>query len=545
MKFLMMALASLFLLSCQQRPKRNIAFYTNILGEPTTLHPLKGASDGYSNSIRSYVFETLLTRDIDTYEWKPALATEWKVSDDKRTFTFKLREGVTWHDGTPLSAQDVKWSFDAIFDDKYKAISIRPYYEGIEKVEVLDERTVRFVAKNDYYKNFDTAATLDILPKHFYEGQEEEKGAAFFNKNLIGTGPYKLDLYKRGSRVVLVKNPEWWGDKPEANGSASGAKEWNFPKIVVRFVGDQTVALEMLKKGSLDFLGLRPDAYVKKAVGPKWGKEVHKVLTYNKTPKGYNFIGWNLKHEILSDRQVRLALYHLVNRKLMIDKFEYGYSVPAAGPIYPESPYHDSSIKPIEFDPKKALSILRAQGWKDTDGDNILDKVVNGRKRKLSITILEPYEGFMKYLTVFKEDAKKAGVEINIKLMEWNSFIKLVDEKKFDAIRMAWSASVDWDPKQIWHSESISGGSNFISYSNKEVDRLTDEARFIHDRAERIKVLRKAERIIANDVPYVWFTYRSPIMYAHTDRIKKEKDTYNYGIGSSFWSFKSEMRKEE
>lgn len=537
MRITILALMALTLLSCQQRPDRNIAFYKNIGGEPTSLHPLKSATDGSSREARDYAIESLLTQDIDTYEWKPALATEWEIADDKKTFTFTLRKDVKWHDGQPFTAHDVKWSFDAIFDDKYKAIAIRPYYEGIEKVEVLDEHTVRFVAKNDYYKNFDTAAGLDILPKHFYEN--EDKGAAFFNKNLVGTGPYKLELYKRGSRIVFVKNEDWWGFKDPDQ------KEWNFPKIVLRFVSDRNVALEMLKKGSLDFLAFGPEEYVKKAVGPKWGEEVHKVLTYNKTPKGYNFIGWNLEHPILKDRQVRLALYHLVNRELMIEKFEYGYSVPAAGPIYPASPYHDKSINPIEYKPKKALSLLRAAGWKDTDGDNILDKVIEGKKRKLSITILEPYEGFMKYLTVFKEDAKKAGVEINVKLIEWNSFIKLVQEKKFDALRMAWSAAVDWDPKQIWHSESIAGGSNFISYSNPEVDRLTDKARLIHDRAERIKVLQKVERLIVEDVPYVWFTYKDSTMYAHTDRIKKEKESYNYGVGTSFWEFKSEMRKVE
>lgn len=536
MRFLFIALAVSFIFGCNDRPRRNVAFYMNLVNEPRSLHPLKAATDGASNKVRAYITETLLTRDIDTYEWKQALATEWDISDDNKVFTFKLRKGVKWHDGEEVTAEDVKWSFDAIFDDQYKAVAIRPYYEGIDRVEIVDKYTVKFFAKNEYYQNFDTSASLDILPKHFYE---KEEGSAFFNKNIIGTGPYKLELYNRGNRIVLVKNEDWWGDKDPDQ------KEWNFSKIVLRFVSDSNVEIEMLKKGSLDFIGLQPEQYVKKAVGPKWGKELHKVITRNKTPKGYNFIGWNLKNKILADRQVRLALYKLVNRKLMIDKFEFGYSVPAAGPIYPSSPYHDSSIKPIEFDPVEALKILRGAGWKDTDNDNILDKVIDGKKRKLSITILEPYEGFMKYLTVFKEDAKKAGVEINVKLMEWNSFIKLIDEKKFDAIRMAWSAAVDWDPKQIWHSDSINGGSNFISYSNKEVDELTDKARLIQDRDERIKILRKAERIIANDVPYVWFTYKAQTMYAHTDRIEKEKDTYNYGVGTSFWKFKSEMRKEE
>lgn len=539
MKYLISLLTAVLLsASCQQRPERNIAFYKNIGGEPPTLHPLKGATDGANRRVNEHLLETLLRIDLDTYEWKPGLAEEWEISEDKKVFTFKLRKDAKWHDGMPVTPEDVKWSFDAIFDDKYKAIAVRPYYEGIDRVEIVDDRTVKFYAKTDYYKNFDVAAGgLSILPKHFYE--KEDKGSAFFNKKVIGSGPYKLSLYKRGSRVVLERNEDWWGFKDP------NQKEWNFPKIVLRFVTDNNVELEMLKKGSLDYISLRPDGYVKKAVGPKWGKEVHKVLTYNKDPKGYNFIGWNLKHPILKDRQVRLALYHLVNRDLMIEKFEYGYSVPAAGPIYPQSPYHDKSIKPVKYDPKKALRLLRDAGWKDTDGDNILDKMIDGKKTKFSVTILEPLEGFMKYLTVFKEDAKKAGVEINIKLIEWSSFVKLLDEKKFDALRMAWSASVDWDPKQIWHTESIKGGSNFISYSNPEVDRLTDKARLIHDRAERIKVLRKAERLIANDVPYVWFTYKESTMYAHTDRIKKEKDTYNYGVGTSFWDFKSKMRKAE
>lgn len=527
------AFVSLFtLLGCQPRPTRNIAYYTNLGGEPTTLHPLNG-NDGYNRSVKNYILETLLYQDIETYEWRPSLANEWHVSKNKKEFTFKLRDNVFWHDGKPLTVEDVKWSFDAIFDDRFKAAVLRPYYEGIEKVEIIDERTVKFIAKNNYYKNFDIAAGLYVLPKHFYE-QEESK--AFFNKNLIGTGPYKLALYNRGNRIVLEKNENWWGNELSTG-------EWNFEKIVLRFVQDRNVALEMLKKGSLDFIGLQPVDYVRRTDGERWGESLHKVKTYNKTPKGYNFIGWNLTHPILKDRNVRKALYHLVNRKLMIDKFEYGYSVPATGPVYPGSPYYDESIAPIEFNPKKALALLRKQGWKDTDGDNILDKVIDGQKQKLSITILEPYEGFMKYLTVFKEDAKKAGVEINIKLIEWSSFIKLIDERKFDAVRLAWSASVDWDPKQIWHSSSIDGGSNFIGYSNSEVDRLTDEARMIHDRDDRIKVLNKALRLIVDDYPYVWFTYKDATMYAHTDRIQKERDTYQYGIGESFWKFESVMKE--
>ena len=349
-----------------------------------------------------------------------------------------------------------------------------------------------------------------------------------------------MELYNRGNRIVLVQNENWWGRKhPDFK------KEYSFKKIVLRFVSDQNVSLEMFKKGALDYIGLRPEEYVKKAVGPEWGKSVHKHKVENFTPKGSSFIGWNMDHPILKSRNVRKALYHLINRPLMMEKFEYNYVYPAAGPIYHESPYHDKSIKPLEYDPKFALKMLRDEGWKDSDGDNILDKVIDGKKRKFSITILEPWEGFMKYLTVFKEDAKKAGVEINIKLIEWNSFVKLLDERKFEAVRLAWGGVLTWDPMQIWHSKSIAnGGSNFVGFSNKEVDRITDEAKYIHDKDERIKLLRKAERIIVNEYPYAWFFYRKFAFYGNADRIKKDVDTYNYDIGSSYWTFKSEMRKD-
>ena len=149
MRIFLIAVIGLLVFACQPRPKRNIAFYVNLSGEPTTLHPLKGSSDAYTNRVAGYVIETLLTKDIDTYEWKPALATDWSVSEDKKVFTFKLRKDVKWHDGSPFTAEDVKFSYDAIFDDKYKAISMRPYYEGIEKVEIIDSHTVKFYTKTN------------------------------------------------------------------------------------------------------------------------------------------------------------------------------------------------------------------------------------------------------------------------------------------------------------------------------------------------------------------------------------------------------------
>lgn len=525
-------LLMLLAFSCQNKGKRSgSTIYYNIGGEPTTISPLSG-SDGYTTAVHGYIFESLLTNDLDTYEWKPALATEWKVSEDKRTFEFKLREGVKWHDGKEFTAEDVKYSYDVIFTDDFKAVQYRPFYEAIKEVQVLDKYRVKFIVKDDYFQNFDICAGIKVLPKHFYSKPENKQN---FGKELIGTGPYVMEKYDRGQKMILTKNKDWWGNNVPAEKDS-----FQIPKIVLRFVSEENVSLELLKKGDIDYLGVRAEGFIKKMVGDIWEKRVVKVKTENKSPKGYNFIGFNMKHPILKDKQVRHALSLLFNRPLMLDKFEYNMSEYATGPIYVQSDYASPDVKPVPYDPNEALKILRAAGWKDSDKDGFLDKVIDGRKTKLSFTIMEPSPEIMKYLTVFKEDASKAGVEVNIKNIEWNSFIKLLDERNFEAVRLAWGGgSVDWDPKQIWHTDSIKGaGSNFISYSNPEVDKLIDSARKLFDKEKRVKELRKVHEMISADYPYIFFFNSKYTLYGHTKRVEKPKDTFTYGIGQQYWTLK-------
>lgn len=312
---------------------------------------------------------------------------------------------------------------------------------------------------------------------------------------------------------------------------------YTIPKMVLRFSSEENVSLELLKKGDIDFLGLRPDGFVKKTVGDVWDKKIIKVKTENKTPKGYNFIAWNFKHPILKDREVRKALGMLLNRPLMREKFEYNLSEPASGPIYVQSDYANPGVKAVPYEPSEALKILNKAGWSDSDKDGILDKLINGKKTQLSLTILEPAQEFMKYLTVYKEDASKVGVDIQIKNIEWNAFVKQLDEKKFDAVRLAWvGGSVEWDPKQIWHSSSSKGaGSNFISYHNTEVDKLIDQARQLYEKEQRLPLLRKIHELISSDYPYVFFFNNKYTLYAHTKRVLKPKETFVYGIGQQFW----------
>lgn len=507
-------------------------FKNNIGQAPTTLNVL-ASSDAYATEVQAYVMEGLLTRNPDTREWEAALAKEWSISKDGKTFEFTLRDGVKWHDGKPLTVEDVKFSFDAIMDpkDTYKTAHLKPYYENIKSVEIVSPTKVKFTVGTPYFNNFTVAAGLTVVPMHLYKNPTKEQEKVL-NKTLIGTGPYMLKEFDRAKRIVLEANPNWWGRSvPEMKG------QYNFKTQTLRFIQDSSASIQSMESGQIDFLPLQADEYHQKTNGPKWGKQIKKIKTQNKQVSGYAFVGFNLTNPIFKSVKTREAIVNLFDRKKMIEKFLFNDSLPATGPLYQQSDYADPSVKPIEFDPKGALKKLTDDGWKDTDGDRILDKMIDGKKVKLSFTILEPSPDFVKYLTTFQEDAKKVGVDVQVKVVEWNAFIKLLDERKFEAVRLAWGGGdLDWDPKQIWHSDSIANqGSNFVGYKNQKVDKLIDESRLLMDKKERVKKLREVYRTIAADVPYIFLFNGKFKFYAHSDRIGKEKDTYNYSIGTEYW----------
>jgi ABC-type transport system substrate-binding protein len=519
----------------QKAPKAG-TFKVLLDSAPPTLNALS-STDYSASQVQVKVMDTLLNKNVESYEFEPALAKEWKISKDELSFEFTLRDGVKWHDGKPLTIEDVKFSFDAIMDpsNKYKTASKKAYFENIKSAEITGPNKIKFTVGKPYFDNFNQIATsLMIVPMHLYKdpSKEQEK---ILNKTLIGTGPYMLADFDRAKGIILKANPNYWG-KTDSN--LKGA--YNFETINMRFISEIDVAIQRMENGDLDFIELGTESYMKKTSGPKWGKEIYKVKTENKQDPGYGFIALNLTNPILSSKKTRIALAHLFNRREMIKKFLYDMSAPATGPLFQRSEYADSSVKPLEYDPKLALKLLKEDGWVAAPGETVLVKDIAGKKTPLSFTILNPSKDMEKYLTLFKEDAKKAGVNIEVKFIEWNAFLKLIDERKYEAAALSWSGGdVDWDPKPIWHSASIANaGSNYVSYKNPKVDQLIDEARVIMDKKVRVKKLREVYKMIAEDVPYLFMFTPKYKYYGYSKQIGKEKDTYQYDIGTNYWWMK-------
>ncbi|MES2964193.1 MAG: ABC transporter substrate-binding protein [Bdellovibrionota bacterium] len=501
-------------------------FLENLGLEPESLNPIT-STDIYARQVQAYTLDSLMERDPDTYEWVPQLAEKYETSKDGKQFTFTLRKGATWSDGKPVTIEDVKFSFDVIFDTKYNAAHLRPYYENIEKAEVVGTDQIRFTTKTKYFDNFSVVAELTVLPKHIYGNPTE---GMKLNRSLVGSGPYVIETYDKGQSMVLAKNKTWWG-----NGLPQMKGRWNFEKIRMRFIKDSNIAIEALKKGDIHFHELTAEEFAKKT--ENLPKTVVKVQTQNLAPKSFGYVGWNFKNEIFKDRDTRLALYHLMNRDEMNKKFRYGMSLPATGPWYQQSEYADPTAKPVSYDPKKAVELLKKVGWTDSDKDGTLDRTVAGAKKNLSFTLFYANKDNEKYYVLYQSDLKKVGIDMKLQLLEWNALLKKLDEKQFDAVALGWGGgSVDNDPKQIWHSaSSAAGGSNYISYSNPTVDKMIDEARAELDKKKRIPLLRKVYTEIANDVPYAFMFNDKYVMYAHNTKVGKPKDTFKYRIGNAWW----------
>lgn len=531
-KVFLSAIALLGLVSCTGGGSSSGISNLNIFqyhlgGEPTKLNPVSG-SDLYNSMVKDYLVDRLMVRDPDTLEWMPLLAESYEVGENHQTFTFKLREGAKFHDGEPVTAEDVKFSVEAFFIDEYGAFHRRPYYESIEKIEVKDPRTVVFYTKDRYFKNLEVIGGLSIIPKHIYGDVEKGKD---LNNTMIGSGPYKMKRYDRGQMIVLERNPDWIG-----NGLEAFEDLHNFDEIMFKFPKEDAVALQMLRRGDLDYMPMSAEQFIEKTAGEQWEKRINKVQTENKAPKGTSFIGWNLQRPIFKSKKVRLALYHLLNREEINEKFAFGQNLLATGPWYSVNPAADPSVKPVLYDVEKAKQLLAEDGWKDEDRDGVLEKTIDGQKHKLEFTLMYPNKDSEKYFVLYQNDLKAAGVNLKLQLVEWNSFIGRLDSKDFDAAALAWSGTIFYDPKQIWHSSSaVAGGSNFISYNNPKVDELIDKARMEPDDEKRQTMLRQVYRMIAEDVPYAFMFNVRYTFYGTTPRVLRDKDTRTYEVGIDYW----------
>ncbi|MBM4263996.1 MAG: hypothetical protein FJ145_21565 [Deltaproteobacteria bacterium] len=500
----------------------------HILSDPEQLNPLT-SNDAGASAILGYIVQTLLTRDPRTLELKPLLAeARPTIAADKLTYTFKIRKDAHFQDGRKLTGEDVLFSVKAIKNPLVNAPFARVYYESVTDAQLVDEHTIRFSIKEPYFLNETMLGGIEVLPRHYYDPQNlmkdvgikdladpaklsdnAKKFAEQFNKNYsrnpMGSGPYKFQAWKTGQEVELVRDPKYWGiGKP-------GIDQAYFDRHRYRVINNPDAALTSLKSGSLDTMGLQPLQHMQQTGGDRFKKDFEKHEYFS---PNYSYIGWNNDHPIFSDKRVRKAMTHLTDRKQMVKTILFNLGQVVDGPIYFHRPEYDKSLASIPYDPKKALELLAEAGWKDSDGDGILDKTIDGKKVpfRFEIKFNSGNTTRKSVALALQDELKKHGIGATVRELDWTVFLSEIKGRKYDAMILGWAMSVtEPDAYQVWHSsQAANKGSNHIAYKNPRVDKILEEYRREFDPKKRIELYREFQKILHDDQPYTFlFTPKS------------------------------------
>jgi len=487
---------------------------TRLSDEPDHLNPLT-ATSMYAWYIYSQIFDSLLDRDNETLDIIPKVAEEWTISDDHLTYTFKLRKDVLFTDGVPLTANDVKFTFDTVMAPTTDAARLRNYYQDVERCEVVDDYTVRFTCKKPYFKHLGMLGGLPILPKHIYG--EGEFNTHPYNRKPLGSGPYVFEKWETGRQIVLVRNEQYWGKKP------------HILKRLYNVITDINAAFQVLERQELDEMELNPELWVNQAAKPSFEANFNKYQWYQ---ADFSYIGWNMRLPQFKDKMVRRALTMLLDRKTILETIFYGLRRQVSGNFFIDSPEYDSSIEPWPFDPAQAKQLLDTAGWVDSDNDGVRDK--DGVALKFELLIRAASPTTEQVATVYQEELKRAGIAMSIRPLEWATFIQSVQDRRFEAMMLGWGGSVvEQDPYQIWHSSQAEKGSNYVDFRNEEADKIMEKARLEFDEDKRVEMYHRFHAILHEEQPYT-FLYCPMTLDAVAKRVYNVK-IYPDGVDRIEW----------
>ncbi len=452
------------------------------IAEPASLDPhVSTAANDFRIAVNLY--DGLVRNKSGTLEIEPALATDWTISDDGLEYTFNLREGVTFHDGTPFNAEAVKFNFDRMLDETHPFADTGPFplsffFSSVENVEVVDDLTVKFTLNEPFapfMSNLASPTGLIVSPAAV------EQYGSDYGRNPVGTGPFKFEEWQSNTRVVASRNQDYWDGEPPLEA------------VIFRPITDANTRVAEMLSGGIDVLletppdnvaQFRDDAnyQVVEAVGPHvW------------------YVMLNAKEGPFTDVRVRQAVNYAVNKESLVNDVLQGTAEVSAGPIPPAFNWaYNEEVDPYPYDPEMARQLLAEAG---ADGASLTFLVTEGGSGMLDPVPMG---------TAIQADLAAVGLDVEIQTYEWNTFLSEVNpglEGKADMAEMAWMTS---DPDTLpfltlrtaaWPEE---GGFNSSYYSNPEVDELLDQARIATDQAERADLYKQVQEVVNEDAPWLF-----------------------------------------
>jgi len=495
--------------------------------EPRTLNLISVEADTYTLYVAlGNIIERLLEYDPDEVKLKPWLAESYEISDDGLEITVKLRDDIYFSDGVRITTEDVLFTYETIMNPGVDAADTRGFYNNFKKVIKINDRVVKFVFNEPYWKTFEAVGLFEVFPRHIYHFDDPTE----FNKrrsNPVGSGPYVFEKWDVGREIVLRRNEKYWGHKPKIK------------KIVYRFITNDVAAVQALRSRDVDFLIPTPEQFSHMSTDEEFNKDF-RCLDYWTPGVPFYFFAWNQATPYFKDRRVRLAMTHIIDRDAIVKNLLKDNAKVVTGPFYIYGRQYDPNIEPWPYDIERAKQLLDRAGWVDSDGDGVRDKDgVPLRFRYSYPTGSVLYEQLAK---LFKDDAAKVGVDVAADPYEWSVFIERLNNRQFEAATLGLGGTVETDPYTHFHSSQIAGrGNNFVSFSNAEADAIIDEARRTMDEDKRYALYHRFHRLLHEEQPYTFMFTRPAFRFI--DRRFENIIVHKLGLNGYEWYVPKEKQR--
>ena len=454
------------------------------------------------------------------YEPLPMIVERWET-DDYQTWRFYLVKNAKFHDGKPVTAEDV--AFTLWYLPKSNPAWDFPDNDIEEKksIKIIDDYTVEFTLAAKWPGKYPPASWMPILPKHIWM-PHKRKLVNFKNKKCIGSGPFKLKKFKGGQYIWMVKNKKYWGEVPAVD------------EVVFKSYGSQDAINMALKKGQIEFIGYNGSS----PLSVEDFKKEENIDVAISPGIALVWLGFNLhKENAIQDKLVRQAIMYGIDRDRLIQMVYLGYAKPADSFIYPELSTYNPNLPKFAYNPDKARQMLEQAGYLDKDGDGILNDKKRGQNMSFEFLVPSAWPDEVKLAKVIKEQIKDIGIEIKLKVVDLDTYYEFIYTPKEDKFDISIS-SEEPGPNGSWIWEFARGyhhggsGWNQAYYDNPEFDKTLDAMNAESDPEKQKALTLKLQEIIAEDLPYAMLVRPDLISPYRTDKFEGHVETMG---GLSTW----------
>lgn len=489
-------------------PQLGGTYREGVIRAPERVNPLFLSNNDTDRDIVALVFANLFYYDPEG-NLKPDLAENYSISSDGKSYSINLKNNALWHDGVPVTADDVVFTVKTIQDPNYKS-SLRPNWQGVT-IERLGDYEVRFVLKQPYSPFLQNLA-LPIIPRHIWEKvPPEEATLSEINLKPVGAGPYRFKELERNSKEEITKyiletNTDYYRERSYLRNIEFTFYE-SEEQLIQAFRGDLIDGISVVSPKNVEVL-----------------KGLGAAVSTIRMPRVFA-IFMNETNPVLKDKQIRTALALAIPKEELITKVLGGGAIPVDSPIPPGTFGHDPQISKTDFDPEKAKSILDKAGWKEIGADGIRRK--KGAKKndppillKIVLTTSD-WKDLSKSAEVIKDYWRAVGVDTEIRIMPISELeTDAIRPRKYNALLFGEILGRDPDPFAFWHSSQLKDpGLNIALYHSPKVDALLEAARKSTDRNDIETKYREFQRAVVGDFPTI-FLYSPTYFYAHRSNVK-------------------------